>query len=336
MLKTAVAALFAVTLAASASAPAPAQAEPLKIRVNWAVTPSHLTPLIPMVPKSVYKHYGKSYVIEPIRMNGTGPALTALAAGELDIGSISYQGFALAIVNAKLNAKAIADVLQDHPPRESDGFWVRADSGITKIEQLKGKRIAVNARGSGVDAGWRVGALKHGMSDNDYQIVELRFPAMLPALESKRIDAGFLVNPFNFAAEKSGKFRELFTLRDAMGPQVTVVWMVKDDYLKAHRAALVDLLEDQILMRRWLAAHPAEMSEMLSKLTRQPAKNFASWVTTDKDAGYHSPDMTFDVQTLQRNVDTLVQLKSLPSTFPVAEHVDLSLAKEAAAREGMK
>ncbi len=310
--------------------------EPLKVRINWSVTPSHLTPLIPLIPKEVYKHYGKSYVVEASRMQGTGPALTALASGELDVGAISYQGFALGIVNAKLNAMAIADVLQDHPPHASDAFWVRKDSDIHKVEDLKGKRVAVNARGSGVDAGVRVMLLKHGMKENDYQIVEIRFPAMLPALESKRVDLAFLVNPFDFLAEKAGKFRELFSLRDAMGTQVTVVWVANESYIKAHRAALVDLLEDQILMRRWLAKHPDQMAALLSKLTKQPAKNFASWVMTEKDAAYHSPDMTFDVPTLQQNVNTLVQLKSLPHSFPVAEHVDLSLAKEAAAREGMK
>ena len=333
MIKKALAAALSVAVMAAVAAPAPA--EPLKIRVNWSVTPSHLTPLIPLVPKSVYKHYGKSYVVDTIRMRGTGPALTALASGDLEIGAVSYQGFAYAITNAKIDAKAIAEVLEDHPPRASSGFWVRNDSGIKKIEDLKGKRLAVNARGSGVDAGVRVAMLKHGMSENDYQIVEIWFPAMLPALESKRIDLAFLVNPFNFMAEKAGKYRELFSLRDAMGAQVTVVWMAKQDFIKAHRAALVDFLEDQILMRRWLEGHPKEMADLLSKVTRQPAKNFASWIMTDKDTGYHSADMTFDVKTLQRNVDTLVQLKTLPATFPVAEHVDLSLAKEAAARAGM-
>ncbi len=336
MLKPVLAALLSITVMAGAGpGTSPAAGAPLKIRINWSVTPSHLTPLIPLIPKGVYKHYGKSYVVETTRMQGTGPALTALAAGDLDIGAISYQGFALGIVNAKLNAKAIADVLEDHPPHESDAFFVRKDSDINKVEDLKGKRIAVNARGSGVDAGVRVMLLKHGLSEGDYQIVEIRFPAMLPALESKRVDLAFLVNPFNFLAEKTGKFRELFTLRDAMGTQVTVVWVANESYIEAHRAVLVDLLEDQILMRRWLAAHPEKMAELLSKLTKRPAKNFASWVMTDRDAAYHSPDMTFEVPVLQHNVDTLVQLKSLPHSFPVAEHVDLSMAKEAAQRTGM-
>ena len=52
-----------------------ANAEPLKIRMDWGVVPGHFAPLIPGVPKynaNVYRHYGKSYVVEPVRLQGGG------------------------------------------------------------------------------------------------------------------------------------------------------------------------------------------------------------------------------------------------------------------------
>jgi len=313
------------------------RADPLKLRIEWSVTPQHLTPLIPLLPKSVYRHYGKSYVVEPIRMRGTGPAITALATGDIDIAALSNQGLALAVLNAKLNCDAIADVLQDHPPNESDSFWVRSNSGINRVEDLRGKIIAVNSLGSGDDAAVRVMLAKHGMkSEADYHMVEVRFPAMLPALESGRIDLAFLVDPFSFEAEKRGKFRELFTQRDAIGPQVSVVWVAKTSFIKAHRAVLVDFLEDEIRGRHWLRTHRPEMAQILSKLNKRPASSFASWVMTRKDATYHSPDMMFDVATLQHNIDQFVKLDALPRTIHVADHVDLSMAKQAAARVGVQ
>ena len=42
--------------------------------------PGHFAPLIPTVPKynsNVYRHYGKSYVVEPVRLQGGGASLTA-------------------------------------------------------------------------------------------------------------------------------------------------------------------------------------------------------------------------------------------------------------------
>ncbi len=305
-------------------------AKPMTLRINWAVTPAHLTPLIPLLPKSVYRHYGKSYIVKPIRMHGTGPALTALAAGDLNVGAISYQGLALSVINAKINVRAICDVLEDHPPNELDGFWVRKDAGITKVTDLKGKNIGINARGSGVDAAARAELIKSGLkADKDYNLVELRFPAQLPALESGRLDAAFLVPPFSFQAEKAGKFHELFTQRQAMdGPSVTELWVVNEDFLKKHRKVLVDLIEDQILARRWMREHREATAKLLQKVTHIPAAKFASWVMTDKDT-YHSPDLTFDVGRLQNNIDTLAKLKFLPRSIDAKKYVDLSLAKDA-------
>ena len=70
-----------------------AQAEPLKIRLHWAQTPGHWAPLIPLFPKSVEIHYGKSYVLEPLFMRGSGPAMQALAAGGMVV-LASFAGLA--------------------------------------------------------------------------------------------------------------------------------------------------------------------------------------------------------------------------------------------------
>jgi len=64
------AALAAVSISLTATA------EPLKIRIQWSVAPAHLTTLITQAPKEIYKHYGKSYVVEPVRMRGSGHALS--------------------------------------------------------------------------------------------------------------------------------------------------------------------------------------------------------------------------------------------------------------------
>lgn len=315
---------------------ASAQAHPIKIRINWSVTPAHLTPLIPLIPKNVYRHYGKSYVVKTIKMRGTGPAITALAANDLDVAALSYQGLAVAILNAKVHVEAIADVLQDHPPHVSDGYWVRRNSGINNVKDLRGKVLAVNSLGSGDDAGLRHMLDEHGLtSTTDYTEVEVPFPAMVPEIEAHKIDLGFVVIPFAFRAEKDPKLKELFTLRDSMGPQVTVMWVAKKSYIKAHHAVLVDLLEDQILARRWLKTHRVKMAQLLSRITHRPASDYASWVLTRRDDAYHSPDMMFKVSTLQHNIDEVSQLDKLSRRIHVAKYVDFSLAREAAARLGM-
>lgn len=86
-------------------------AGPLKTRIQWSVTPAHLTPVIPLAPKEIYKHWGKSYVVEPTRMRGSGPALQAVAAGEIEFGGMSVQALTLGVKRAKLDLRVIAQVM---------------------------------------------------------------------------------------------------------------------------------------------------------------------------------------------------------------------------------
>jgi len=327
----------ALVLAALAALALPATAEPVKLRISWSTTPSHITPLLPEIPKEVYKHWGQSYVIEPIFIAGSGPMLTALAAGETEIAGHGYQSFALSVINAKLENRAFVGLFASKPPNADNGFWVHADGPIKKVEDLKGKRAAVNARGGGVDASLRKMLKDHGLEDGrDYQIVEVRFSAMLASLEDNRVDMAFLPLPFDLQAEKNPKFKQLFTMRDALGENETVVWGAKAEFIAKNRAAMVDMVEDNIRARAWLADpknHEAVL-KILTKVTKIPEDQYRGWVFTQKDT-YRSPDASFDPALLQKNLDDLYKLGVTPGTIDVARYSDLSLVADAKKRLGM-
>src|SRR5262245_10740960 len=87
-----------------------AAAEPLKIRADWAVAPGQFAPIIPTFPQyapDVFRHYGKSYVVEPMRLQGGGATLTALAANETDLSTLSPQSLVMGVVEAKLDLRVI-------------------------------------------------------------------------------------------------------------------------------------------------------------------------------------------------------------------------------------
>jgi NitT/TauT family transport system substrate-binding protein len=325
----------AIAIAAVALATTGANAEPVKLRIAWATAPGHITPLIPKVPQQVYKHYGKSYTVEPVFIAGSGPSLTAIAAGELELGGLSPQSLVLGLHEAKIDLKAIAQLLtSDMPGYGANGFWVRAGE-INKVEDLRGKTLGVNARGSSIDAAVRTMMGRHGMTDGkDYQIVEIRFPAQLAALESKRIDLAILLQPANYEAEKKGGFKQLFTMGDALGTAETLSYVGKGDFIAKNRAVLVDFLEDHMRMRKWLIDPATRMDavRVLAEVTKQPVENFSDWAFTMKDTGYRAPDLMVDPVRFQKNVDDLKKADVLPVTLPVAPHIDMSLAKEAGAR----
>jgi NitT/TauT family transport system substrate-binding protein len=309
------------------------QAEPLKLRIQWPSFPGNVTPMIPEVPKEVQRHYGTTYTVEPVFMAGSSQALTALAANELDIATFTPQALALAVVEAKLDIRVIGQALStDVPGYAHTSFWVRKDE-VTKVEDLKGKVIAVNGRGTAVGAAAVLMMKRRGFKETDYQIVEVTFPNMLAALESKRVDAAYILRPWDQQAAKNPALKPLIGFGDIYGRSETGIWAAKTEFVAKHRAALVDFLEDNVRMRRW-AEDPKtrpEAIKLAAKIGKQPEAAYA-WLYTKQDTSYRDPNLEIDMKALQSNANDMKEGGLVPSTIDVKSYVDMSLAREAAAR----
>src|SRR6202011_2189845 len=104
-----------------------------------------------------------------------------------------------AIENAGLeDLRVIADEFQDgNAGYYSNEFMVLADGPIKKVEDLKGKAVAVNQAGSAVDIAMRAMLRKHGLEDKrDYTVSEAPFPTMRAMLAEKKADLVSAVLPF--------------------------------------------------------------------------------------------------------------------------------------------
>jgi ABC-type nitrate/sulfonate/bicarbonate transport system substrate-binding protein len=312
----------------------PASAEPVKIRMHWATTPGHWAPLIAAFPNSVQKNYGKSYVVEPIFIRGSGPAMQALAAGELEVTGLSPEAINIALTEAKLDIVVVGQQFSTNVPGYAgSSFWVRSDSGINKVEDLKGKIVAVNARGATIDAAARTMLLRHGLHDGkDYQIVEVRFPAQLAALKSGRVDLAILLRAWDIQARKDPTVKPLFSMAESIGPNETITWVTTKKFLSEHRDAVVDMIEDSIRARRWAASKEGhdKAVAIAAKITKRPAKTLMyAWTHQDN---YYDPNAMVNVKRLQKNIDDLVKIHLLKHPIDISKHVDLSIAEEAAKR----
>ena len=64
--------------------------------------------------RNLLTNFGRSYIAEATRFEGTPPVITALAAGELDIGPLAFSSFELTIDNAHIeDLRVICDEIQD-------------------------------------------------------------------------------------------------------------------------------------------------------------------------------------------------------------------------------
>ena len=314
-----------------------AHAEPLKIRADWSVLPGQFAALIPSVPQynpNVYRDYGKTYIIEPQKLTGGGATLTALAVGGTDISTFSPQTLVDAVVNAKLDVRAIGEQISTEVPGYAQtNFWVDKTQ-INTIEDLKGKVIAVNALGSNVDAAAKMVLARHNMTaPRDFSVVEVSFPAQLAALKAGKINAAVLVPPFDQGAIADPTLKPIFSVGDAFGPVETLMWVAKTDFIKANRAAIVDFLADNIRMRRWMLDPKTRMEavKQLADISKIPQEKLEGWAYTNKDY-FYPPDASVNIARLQKNVDDMAKVNVIPKAIDVKPYVDDSLAKEAAAK----
>ena len=79
-----------------------------------------------------------------------------------------------------------------------------------------------------------------------------------------------------------------------------------------------------------LAANHNAAAEIASKVTKQPAERFG-WLFTKADY-YRDPGMLPNLEALQKNIDMTTDLGFVKGKVDLAQHTDLSIVKEAAAR----
>jgi NitT/TauT family transport system substrate-binding protein len=328
-LKLALAGLCALGLTAAA-----AKAEPVKIRMSWVAPIANWGSLILEKPE-LLTHMGKSYTLESTRYQGTPQTITAIANNELEVASLAYSTLAIAIDNAGIDdLRVISDEFQDGVPGYfSQQFYVRKDSGINKVEDLKGKIVGTNGGGSAVDVAVRAMLHKHGLEDKrDYTMLEGPLPAMPAMMLEKKADLIPAVLPFALNPKLREEGKVLFELKDAMGPTQMIVFVARQSFIDKHRAAMVDYMEDLMRMARWFLdpKNHDEVAKIASKLTKVPPERFG-WVFTKADC-FRDPDLLPDLNALQRNLDTTQELGFVKKKIDVKKYTDLSLVKEAAAR----
>src|SRR5580700_1425338 len=282
------------SLALTSTWRARAQAEPVKIRIGWVVVPASTAPLV-LEKKDILTHFGKSYIAEATRFEGTPPVITALAAGQLDVGPLAFSSFGLAVQNARMDdLRVISDEIQDGVPGHgSNEFMVLNDGPVKTAAALKGKVLATNAMGSAVDIAMRAMLRKNGLEANkDYTIVEAPFPAMRAMLAERKADLISAVPPFSLDPDLGAIAHPLFTQKDAFGITQLTMWTARTGFIKDNRAALVDFLEDSLRAIRWYTdpKNHDEAVAIVARLNKAPPARM-DWAFTDRDQ-YRDPNGT--------------------------------------------
>jgi len=198
---------------------------------------------------------------------------------------------------------------------------------------VKGRVVATNAAGSGVDVAMRAMLRKSALEDKrDYTEIEAPFPTMRAMLGEKKVDMVPAVLPFSLDPALLKIANPLFNSKDAVGVSQFTMWTARAGFIAKNRAAMVDFMEDSLRILRWYLdpANQKEVMAICARLTKQPPERFA-WAYTAKDY-FRDPNLMPNLAALQHNVDLNRDLGFIKATFDVNQFSDLSLVQEAAKR----
>jgi len=307
--------------------------EKLVIRHGWVSATNVLSPLV-FQETGLFKHLGKSYTVEPVHFNGTSAEIQAIAAKQIDIITLGFSTLAAGVQNAGLDLRVVADGFQDGVSGYlSSPFMVLNDSGIKRIEDLKGKVLATNGIGGSLDVALRALLRKHGLEDKrDVTIIETAFATMNPMLLEKKADLIASAPPFTQNPDIEANAYVLARMKDGVGQSQMIVLAARKDYLEQNRKALYDFFEDMLVGVRWFLdpANRQDAIAIVARLSKQPPDRLQYLYT--KNDFYRSPDARPNLDAMQHDMTTQVQLGFLKQTLDVKQYTDLSFIDEAARR----
>lgn len=327
--------LFACA-AAMLLAPTQGRADPPAVRLAWSVMPGELAPVIFASKPELAHHNGKTYAFSPVHIAASPQMIQGLVSDEIDIAAFAFSSFPLAVQNAGMtDLRIIADESQDGVPGYySDEAKVRKDSGINKIEDLKGKVLATTGFGAASDIALRATLTRHGMNPaKDVTIIQAVYANMPAILKERKADLVTAIPPFAFDPELLTISRTLYTGRDAMGPTEKIFWVARKGFLERNRAAIVDFMEDFMRGQRWFtdAANRTAALQIIAAFTKRPPSYYDGYVWTMHDY-YRDRRGLPNLDALQRSIDLQVELGILKAPIDVKAYSDLSLVQAAAAR----
>jgi sulfonate transport system substrate-binding protein len=238
------------------------------------------------------------------------PLIEALNAGAIDFG---YTGdtppiFAQA---AGVNFVYVASI---PAPGKSSAILVRKDSGIKRLADLRGKRIAFVKGSSAHNVLVQVLA-KAGVAYGDVRPVYLSPADAAAAFRSGSVDAWSIWDPFYAVAERDPNTRVL-TDAEGIAPS-NGFFLASRDYAGAHPEVIKAVVEETKHAWGWAEAHQTELAQVLSE---------ASGVDLDAEkvaaarGNYEIAYLTPAVVRQQQSIaDTFAKLGLLPR--PIDIHV---------------
>ncbi len=187
---------------------------------------------------------------EPVRFNGWPELKEAFLADHLQA------AFLLAPLAMVLREQGVPIKIVYLGHRDGTTMMVHKDSAIHRIEDLRGKTIAVPNRYSNQRLIVFKALKERGIGLDEVKFYEMPPPDMSASLHARALDAIIAGEPLMAQSEMEGYGRVLFLTRDVWPEFISCVLVVSEQTIERNRPAVQRLVEGIARSGKWLDQKP--------------------------------------------------------------------------------
>ena len=211
--------------------------------------------------------------VKPQLQQGGNEVVTGVQGGSFDFG---YAGpIPIAIARGKGLPVQIVSATDDQGTDASKADVItvaRKDTDIRSAKDLEGATVGVNVLGGVAEVVIKASVANAGGDPSKLKLVEVPFPEMVAALDSKRIEAGWVTEPFRLLAVQGGARPLEDTSYQAVDPKgfEVGVYFATEEYIGENADVVDRFVRASDRAAEYAADHPEEARKAISTYTEIP------------------------------------------------------------------
>lgn len=232
-------------------------------------------PVYIAVDRGMYEEAGLDVQVKSTSMGGPD-GLQAVSSGEAH-GTLSSVMAIINAVNAGLPVIGVSDIQSSLEEMPLEEFFVRKDSGIESIEDVKGKTIGINLTRSSFHYTWLIAFEDMPFDDDDVNFVVMSFADQLTALKRDNIDVASLMTPHNTMARDDDDLKMIFTALDIFGEKQFSTHVLNSKWAEENPDLAETFVRVTVEAMWWSQENQDEAAEIISAYTGVDPKYIAEY-----------------------------------------------------------
>ena len=239
------------------------------------------------------------------------PILEAMRGDAVDIGYVGETP----PVFAQAGGVPFVYVARDPAAPKSEAILVPKGSKISKVSDLKGKRVALN-RGSNVHYLLLKALEEAKLTLKDIEVTFLAPADARSAFDSGKVDAWVIWDPFQAAAEIAGAR----VLRDGEGlVENQFFYVARREFAEKHADLVRVVLKEFETLSKWAGEHPEEASTLLAKSS---GIAYEALLQAEKRHMYGVKSFSSEAVKQQQEIaDAFFKIEVIPKSIKIEEAV---------------